>query len=100
VNFHSRILLYPLGMDHAQKTQHLYCCMVQTTQRTRVTCQPASSLIRYQNLGGKDDKNTTSSIASFWTLFTELLPGNALIKFVTVSCSAIQNDINLYTVDQ
>jgi hypothetical protein len=33
VNSHSRILSYPLGTDHAQKTQ--FCCTVaQTTQKT------------------------------------------------------------------
>jgi hypothetical protein len=34
VNSHSRILSYPLGTDHAQKTQPLYCCMAQNTQKT------------------------------------------------------------------
>jgi hypothetical protein len=33
VNSHSRILSYPLGMDHAQKTQ-FYCCIAQTTKKT------------------------------------------------------------------
>jgi hypothetical protein len=33
VNSHSRILSYPLGTDHAQKT-HFYCCVAQTTQKT------------------------------------------------------------------
>jgi hypothetical protein len=32
VNSHSRILPYPLGTDHAQKTQ-FYCCVAQTTQK-------------------------------------------------------------------
>jgi hypothetical protein len=31
-----------------------------------------------------DRKNTTSSIVACWTVFTELLPGKALIKSVTV----------------
>jgi hypothetical protein len=44
----SRILLYPLGTDHAQKTQPLYCCIAQTTHKTYVTCQTANSLVRYQ----------------------------------------------------
>jgi hypothetical protein len=34
VNSHSRILSYPLVTDHAQKTQPLYFCMVQTTLKT------------------------------------------------------------------
>jgi hypothetical protein len=46
---HSRILLYPVGTDHAQKTQPLYCWTAQTTEKTRVTCQTASSLVRYQH---------------------------------------------------
>jgi hypothetical protein len=29
-------------------------------------------------------ENTATSTVAFWTVFTELLPGNALIKFVTV----------------
>jgi hypothetical protein len=49
VNSHSRILLYPLGTDHEQKTQPLCCCVAQTTQKARVTCQTASLLVRYQH---------------------------------------------------
>jgi hypothetical protein len=33
VNSHFRILSYPLGTDHAQKTQ-FYCCVAQTTRKT------------------------------------------------------------------
>jgi hypothetical protein len=33
VNSHSLILSYPLGTDHAQKTQ-FYCCVAQITQKT------------------------------------------------------------------
>jgi hypothetical protein len=33
VNSHSRILSYPLGTDHAQKTQ-FYCCVAQTILKT------------------------------------------------------------------
>jgi hypothetical protein len=33
VSSHSRIFSYPLGMDHAQKTQ-FYCCLTHTTQKT------------------------------------------------------------------
>jgi hypothetical protein len=49
VNSYSRILLYPPGKDHPQKTQPLYSCMAQTTQKTRVTYQTASSLVRFQH---------------------------------------------------
>jgi hypothetical protein len=45
----SRILLHPLGTDHAQRTQPLYSCIAQTAHKTRVTCQTASSLVRYQH---------------------------------------------------
>jgi hypothetical protein len=31
-----------------------------------------------------DTGNTTSSIVACWTVFTELLPGNALIKSVKI----------------
>jgi hypothetical protein len=31
-----------------------------------------------------DTENTASSIVACWTLFTELLPGNTLIKSVTI----------------
>jgi hypothetical protein len=49
VNSHSRIISCLLGTDHAWKTQPSYCCMAQITQKTRVTCQTASSLVRYQH---------------------------------------------------
>jgi hypothetical protein len=32
-----------------------------------------------------DMENTASSIVACWTVFAELLPGNALIKFVTIT---------------
>jgi hypothetical protein len=35
-------------------------------------------------LGADDKENTASSIVVCWTMFTELLPDNALIKSVTV----------------
>jgi hypothetical protein len=31
-----------------------------------------------------DTENTASCIVACWTVFTELLPGNALIKFVAI----------------
>jgi hypothetical protein len=31
-----------------------------------------------------DTKNTVSSVVACWTMFTELLPGNALIKSFTI----------------
>jgi hypothetical protein len=34
VNSHSRVLSYPLGTEHAEKTQSLYRCMAQTTLET------------------------------------------------------------------
>jgi hypothetical protein len=35
-------------------------------------------------LGADDIESTASYIVECWTVFTELLPGNALIKSVTV----------------
>jgi hypothetical protein len=32
-----------------------------------------------------DTENTASSIVSCWTVFTEILPDNALIKSITIS---------------
>jgi hypothetical protein len=98
--------------------------MAQTTQKTSVTCNTGSSLVRYQHWAwrerhrkhslmhccmayttqktvshvrlrvhwsvtssgrGVDNiENTTSSIVTCWTVFTELLPGNELIKSVTI----------------
>jgi hypothetical protein len=36
-------------------------------------------------LGPDDIENTASSLVACWTTFTELLPGNTLIKSVTIS---------------
>jgi hypothetical protein len=36
------------------------------------------------NSGADDIENTASSIVAFWTVFTELLPGNTLIKSVRI----------------
>jgi hypothetical protein len=58
VNSHSRILSYPLGTDHEQKTQPLYCCMEQTTQKT------LSSTVVWRH-------------RACVNMFTETLPGNA-----------------------
>jgi hypothetical protein len=35
-------------------------------------------------IGAADIENTASSIVACWTVFTELLPGNELIKSVTI----------------
>jgi hypothetical protein len=84
VNSHSHILLYPLDTDHAQKTQPLYCCMVQTTQKTCVTCQTASSLVHYQQWAWRG-RHRKHSLIYFpcWTMCTGQLLGNALLKSVT-----------------
>jgi hypothetical protein len=38
-------------------------------------------------------QKTASSIAARWTVFTELLPDNALIKFVTL-CQGLKDIMN------
>jgi hypothetical protein len=44
-------------------------------------------------------ENTASSIVACWTVFTELLPGNAMMKSVTSLSSGVQvNTIRLYSV--
>jgi hypothetical protein len=47
LNSHSRILSYPLGTDHAQKTQ-FYCCVAHTTQKTShvITISPVHWLAK------------------------------------------------------
>jgi galactitol-specific phosphotransferase system IIC component len=35
-------------------------------------------------LGADDVENTASIIVPCWTVLAELLPGNALIKFITI----------------
>jgi hypothetical protein len=40
-----------------------------------------------------DVENTASSIAACWTVFTELLPGNALIKSITIYFSREYKDL-------
>jgi hypothetical protein len=65
-----------------------------TPQKTRVTCQTASSLVRYQHWNGSDEiENTASSIVACWTVFTEPLPGNTLIKSVTL-CTRLHGVIS------
>jgi hypothetical protein len=50
--------------------------------------------------GAGDIENTASSIVACWTVFTQLLPGNALIKTVTVLLFMLEetceNNSNLY----
>jgi hypothetical protein len=41
-------------------------------------------------LGADDIENKPSSIAACWTVFTELLPGNAFIKSLTICYLTIQ----------
>jgi hypothetical protein len=41
-------------------------------------------------LGADDIENTASTIVACWTVFTELLSGNALIKSVTADKSTKQ----------
>jgi hypothetical protein len=82
---HSRILLYPLGADHAQQTQPLYFCLANTTQKTmtHLRLRVYWSVSRAGRCAD-DIENTASSIVAGRTVFTELLPANALIKSVTL----------------
>jgi hypothetical protein len=41
-----------------------------------------------------DTENTASSIVACWTVFTQLLPGNALMKSVTI-CGSDGNHKNI-----
>jgi hypothetical protein len=89
VIFHSRVFLYPLSTDHAQKTQPLYRCMAETTQKhvSRVRLR-VHWYVSSAGRGADDVENTASSIVACWTLFTGLMSGNALIKSVTISSAS------------
>jgi hypothetical protein len=65
-NLGRSIVLHPLGTDHAQKTQPLYCCMAQTTEKTRVTCRTASSLVRYQQWAWHGGRRTCAEGLIYW----------------------------------
>jgi hypothetical protein len=58
------------GADHTEDTYHVSDCQVHWT-------------ITSIGSGADDVENTVSSIVACWTVFTELLLGNALIKSVT-----------------
>jgi hypothetical protein len=84
VNSHPRILPYPLGTDHAQKTQPLYC-MAQTRQKARhMSDCKFIGLFTGTGCCADDTESAASSIVACWTVFTDLLPGNVLIKFITI----------------
>jgi hypothetical protein len=42
------------------------------------------NIVTKEGRGADDTENTATSIVACWTVFTELLPGNALIKSVTI----------------
>jgi hypothetical protein len=45
--------------------------------------------------GAEGIENTASSIVASWTVFTELLPDNALIKSVTIYSFSILSKLTL-----
>jgi hypothetical protein len=47
-------------------------------------------------LGEDDIENTASSIVACWTIFTKLLPGNGLIKTVTILNVHLLFQLNSY----
>jgi hypothetical protein len=68
-----------------------YNSSARTPQKTRVTYQTASSLVRYQHWEWHGrHRNTASSIVACWTVITKSLPGNALIKSVTIFSKSVQ----------
>jgi hypothetical protein len=78
VNSHSRILSYPLGTDHAQKTQ-FYCCVAQTTQKT-------SHVITISSVHWRVDRCLATSYkhSSYCYVFILPLPSNALTYHSTM----------------
>jgi hypothetical protein len=45
-----------------------------------------------------DTENTAFSIAACWTVFTELLPGNAFVKSGTIYCICLINSLSLWSI--
>jgi hypothetical protein len=56
---------------------------LRTENMSRVTLRVNLSVTSTRR-GADDIENTASSAVACWTVFTQLSPGNALIKFVTV----------------
>jgi hypothetical protein len=49
-------------------------------------------------LGADDIENTASSNVACWTVFTELLLGNSLIKSVTILSYSFRKDIEIIVI--
>jgi hypothetical protein len=84
------ISLYGRGTDHTENTssglylllwRHCICGNVFTEPLLRNGLHNA---VVPSLLGADDTENTASPIGACWTVFTELLPSNALIKSVTM----------------
>jgi hypothetical protein len=77
------------GGPYGCETSRLSHFLRQSAHRWWWGCQPYAPAARplphkkFLVLGADDIGNTASSIVACWTVFTELLPGNALIKSVT-----------------
>jgi hypothetical protein len=76
-------------MDHAQKTQPLFVAWHRPHRKHMSDCKfigllPALGVARMT-------ENTASSIVACCTVFTGLLPGNALVKSITISCTYSTN---------
>jgi hypothetical protein len=85
VSIRSLVPSYPLGTNHIQKTQPLYVAW-RRPHRKHVSCVRLRVHWSVTSYGsGADEREVAaSSIVACWTVFTELLPGNALIKSVTI----------------
>jgi hypothetical protein len=70
----------------AHRKQSLYFGMAQTTPKTHVSRVRLRVDWSVSSTGrcADDIENTASSIVACWAMFIELLPGNALIKSVTI----------------
>jgi hypothetical protein len=78
------------GTDHTENTSRgLYPLLCDVTVYAEVCiprrCLETDCITPFVPplLGADEIENTASSIVACWTLFTELLPGNALIKSAT-----------------
>jgi hypothetical protein len=77
----------PMSSRHGPRTVNtaLYCCMVRSNRKhmSHVRLRVHWS-VNSTGRGADDIEKTASFIVACWTVFTELLPGNALIKSVTI----------------
>jgi hypothetical protein len=79
----------PSALHRPHGKHRLYCCWRHCLRRSVFTepllTNGLHNTVVLTPLGADDIENIAPSIAACWAVFIELLPGNALIKSVTIS---------------